>query len=126
MNLGLKTVPFDRRRHRDRETRLLAIFSGIIAAAEPGLKEHDRLLPARKMMERRLVGKPTSSKLPELIELVIWRPLVSAGMIAKGTCRHAARGAAYRGGAGLTRDDGEGKVCPTTCPIQMRSRTSDQ
>lgn len=83
MNLGLKTVPVDRRRHRDRETRLLAILAGVIAAAELGLKEHDRLLLARAMMERRLVGKRTSSKLPGLIELVISRPQVSAGMIAK-------------------------------------------
>jgi len=83
INLGLKTIPVDRRRHRHRETRLLAILGGIIAAAELGLKEHDRLLLAREMMERRLVGRRTSSKLPELVELVISRPLVSAGMIAK-------------------------------------------
>lgn len=83
INLGLKTISVDRRRHRDRETRLLAILGGIIAAAELGLKEHDRLLLARKMMERRLIGRRTSSKLPGLIELVISRPLVSAGMIAK-------------------------------------------
>ncbi|MBY5466336.1 RHE_PE00001 family protein [Rhizobium leguminosarum] len=83
INFGLKTVPVDRRRHRDRETRLLAIAHGFVAAAELGLKEHDRLALARKMMERRLVGRRTSSKLPELIELVISRPLVSAGMIAK-------------------------------------------
>ncbi|MBP1848337.1 hypothetical protein J2046_006628 [Rhizobium petrolearium] len=82
-NFGLKTVPVDRRRHRDRETRLLAMLAGISAAAELGLKEHDRLALARKMMERKLVGKRTSSKLPGLIELVISRPLVSAGMIAK-------------------------------------------
>ncbi|MBY3090178.1 DUF1612 and helix-turn-helix domain-containing protein [Rhizobium laguerreae] len=83
INLCLKTIPVDRRRHRDRETRLLAILDGIIAAAELGLKEHDRLALARTMMERKLVGKRTSSKLPELIELVISRPLVSAGVIAK-------------------------------------------
>mgnify|MGYP001108742950 CR=1 FL=1 len=83
ISLGLKTAPVDRRRHRDRETRLLAIAGGLIAAAELGLKEHDRLLLARKMMERKLVGRRTSSKLPELIELVISRPLVSAGMIAE-------------------------------------------
>jgi len=83
INLGLKTIPVDRRRHRDRETRLVAILAGVTAAAELGLKEHDRLLLARKMMECRLVGKRTSSKLPGLIELVISRPLVSAGMIAK-------------------------------------------
>jgi len=82
-NFGLKTIPVDRRRHRDRETRLLAILAGIITAAELGLKEHDRLTLARIMMERKLVGKRVSSKLPRLIELVMSRPLVSAGMIAK-------------------------------------------
>jgi hypothetical protein len=43
INLGLKTIPVDRRRHRDRETRLLAIAHGLVAAAEIGMKEHDRL-----------------------------------------------------------------------------------
>lgn len=83
INVGLKTITVDRRRHRDRETRLLAIAHGLIAAAELGLKEHDRLALARKMMERKLVGRRTSSNLPGLIELVISRPLVSTGMIAK-------------------------------------------
>jgi hypothetical protein len=83
INLGLKTIPVDRRRHRDRETRLLAIAHGLLAEAEIGLKEHDRLALARKMMERKLEGRRTSSKLPELIELVMAKPLVSAGMVAK-------------------------------------------
>lgn len=83
INLGLKTIPVDRRRHRSREVRLLAIADGLIAAAEIGLKEHDRLALARKMMERKLSGRRTSSKLPELVELVMAKPLVSAGMVAK-------------------------------------------
>ncbi|KIV60938.1 protein of unknown function DUF1612 [Rhizobium sp. UR51a] len=83
INLGLKIIPVDRRRHRDRETRLLAVAHGLLAAAELGLKEHDRLALARTMMERKLVGRRTSSTLPELIELVMAKPLVSAGMIAK-------------------------------------------
>ncbi len=83
INLGLKTIPVDRRRHRDQETRLLAIAHGLIAAAETGLKEHDRLALARQMMERKLAGRRTSSKLPELVELVMAKPLVSAGMVAK-------------------------------------------
>lgn len=83
INLGLKTISVDRRRHRDRETRLLAIAHGLIAAAEIGMKEHDRLALARKMMERKLAGRRTSSKLPELVELVMARPLVSAKMVAK-------------------------------------------
>ncbi len=76
INLGLKTIPVDRRRHRDREMRL-------IAAADIGLKEHDRLVLARTLFERKLEGRRTSSKLPELVELVMAKPLVSAGMVAK-------------------------------------------
>jgi hypothetical protein len=83
INLGLKAVPVDRRRHRDRETRMLAIAHGLIAAAEIALKEHDRLALARTLMERKLEGRRTSSKLPELVELVMAKPLVSAKMVAK-------------------------------------------
>ncbi|AGB73138.1 hypothetical protein RTCIAT899_PA00180 (plasmid) [Rhizobium tropici CIAT 899] len=83
INLGLKTIPVDRRRHRDRQTRLLAIAHSLVAAAEIGLKEHDRLVLARTLFERKLEGRRTSSKLPELVELVMAKPLVSAGMVAK-------------------------------------------
>ncbi|MBP2449698.1 hypothetical protein JOH51_007206 [Rhizobium leguminosarum] len=83
INLGLKTIPVDRRQHRGRETRLLAIAHGLIAAAEIGLKEHDRLALARTLMERKLEGRRTSSKLPELVDLVMAKPLVSAKMVAK-------------------------------------------
>ncbi|WP_405048506.1 RHE_PE00001 family protein [Rhizobium rhizogenes] len=83
INLGLKTIPVDRRRHRSREVRLLAIADGLIAAAEIGMKEHDRLALARTLMERKLDGRRTSSKLPELVELVMAKPLVSAKMVAK-------------------------------------------
>ncbi|MBO9198378.1 DUF1612 and helix-turn-helix domain-containing protein [Rhizobium sp. 16-449-1b] len=92
LNVGLKTIPVDRRRHHDRDTRLLAIAQGL-AAAEIGLKEHDRLALARTMMERKIAGRRTSSKLPELIELVMAKPLVSAGMVAEtlGVTQQAAR-----------------------------------
>ncbi|OVE86830.1 hypothetical protein B7W89_24790 [Agrobacterium tumefaciens] len=83
INVGLKTIPVDRRRHRDRETRLLAIAHGLIAAAEIGMKEHDRLVLARALFERKLEGRRASSKLPELVELVMAKPLVSAGMVTK-------------------------------------------
>lgn len=83
VNLGLKSIPVDRRRHRDREIRLIAIAHGLITAAETGLKEHDRLALAKTMMDRKLEGRRASSKLPELVELVIAKPLVSAGMVAE-------------------------------------------
>ena len=83
INLGLKTIPVDRRRHRDQETRLLAIARGFLAAAEIGMKEHDRLTLAKTIMDRKVEGRRTSSKLPGLVELVMVKPLVSAGMVAK-------------------------------------------
>lgn len=83
INLGLKTIPVDRRRNRDRETRLLAIAHGLLAAAEIGMKEHDRLALAKTMMDRKLEGRRTSSRLPELVDLVMTKPLVSAKMVAR-------------------------------------------
>lgn len=83
INLGMKTIPVDRRRSRDRETRLLAIARGSLAAVEIGMKEHDRLVLPRTPFEWKLGGRRTSSKLPELVELVMAKPLVSAGMVAK-------------------------------------------
>jgi len=82
-NLGLKSIPVDRRRHRDRDARLSAMLHAFGAAAELGLKEHDRLRLAHTMMERKLAGRRASSNLPGLIELVLSRPMVSAGMVAK-------------------------------------------
>jgi hypothetical protein len=82
VNLGLRSIPVDQRRHPRRETRLLAVARGLVAAAETGLKEHDRLVLARQVMERKLIGRRTSSKLPELIEMVIARPLVHSGTVA--------------------------------------------
>lgn len=83
VNLGLKSTAVERRWHRARDIRLLGIVNSVIAAVEFGLREHDRLALARTMMERRLVGRRSSSNLPGLIQLVMARPLVSAGMIAE-------------------------------------------
>ena len=54
-----------------------------MAAAEIGMKEHDRLTLAKTMMDRKLEGRRTSSKLPELVELVFAKPLVSGKMVAE-------------------------------------------
>ncbi|TCQ69990.1 DNA binding protein with HTH domain, partial [Ochrobactrum sp. BH3] len=82
-NAGLKTIRVERRRHRNFETRLLASLEGLIAGIELGFREHDRLMLARQMLERWLTGRRASSNLPGLIELVLARPLVSTGLIAK-------------------------------------------
>lgn len=82
INIALRSVPYERRRSRNRDVRLRTALEGLVQAAELGLKEHDRLLLARQALERKLVGRRTSSRLPQLIDLVLSRPMVSAGMIA--------------------------------------------
>jgi Protein of unknown function (DUF1612)/HTH DNA binding domain len=80
---GAKAVPRERRRSRDVVTRLVAELDAIAAAAEEGLKQHDRWVLARTLLLGKLDGRRSTSRLPELIEYVISRPLVSAGMIGK-------------------------------------------
>jgi Fic family protein len=72
----------ERRRARDRTTRLLAVLEGFAEAATAGLKELDRLVMAKSRTERRLRNRRKNASLPALIELVLARPVVSAGLIA--------------------------------------------
>ncbi|NGO52756.1 DUF1612 and helix-turn-helix domain-containing protein [Mesorhizobium camelthorni] len=82
LNAGLRIVPRERRRAREKATRLLAVLDAFAEAAAAGLKELDRLVMAKAQMERRLRNRRKNSSLPALIELVLARPLVSAGLIA--------------------------------------------
>lgn len=82
-HVGLKAIPRERRRSRQRHDRLLAFLDAMSAAADAGMKEISRLLQARQQMERHLRDRRSSSSLPATIELVLSRPVISAGMIAK-------------------------------------------
>ncbi|WP_419697286.1 RHE_PE00001 family protein (plasmid) [Mesorhizobium muleiense] len=82
LNAGLRIVPRERRKNPARTIRLLAVLDGFAEAASAGLKELDRLALAKSQMERRLRNRRKSSSLPALIELVLARPVVSAGLIA--------------------------------------------
>lgn len=79
-NLGLKLIPSNAAVIAI-VTRLLAIARGLTAAA--GRAEGPRLALARQMMERKLAGRRTSSKLPALIDFVMARPLISAGIVTR-------------------------------------------
>lgn len=80
---GLKAIPRERRRPRDRAGRLAVQLEAIAAAAEAGLKDHDRWLTARTLLARKLGGRRSTSRLPALLDYVLTRPVVSAGMIAE-------------------------------------------
>ncbi|MCK1494419.1 DUF1612 and helix-turn-helix domain-containing protein [Bradyrhizobium sp. 180] len=79
---GLKAIPRERRRPREAASRLAVQLEAIAAAAETGLKDHDRWLTARTLLARKLGGRRSTSRLPALLDYVLTRPVVSAGMIA--------------------------------------------
>ncbi|MDQ0455599.1 hypothetical protein QO005_001939 [Rhizobium paknamense] len=80
---GLKAVPRERRHARSRTVRLLAILEGLQLSAEFGLKEHDRLILARAGLERRFESSRENSRLPQLADFVLSRPMVSTRMVAR-------------------------------------------
>lgn len=83
LNVGLKTIPRERRRSPSTTTRLVACLDAMTAGSDSGVKEVDRLQQAKGMMERRLRGRRSSSSLPAVIELVLSTPIVSSSLIAK-------------------------------------------
>jgi len=85
-NLGLKQVGRELRTNPKQEVRILAFLEAITEAGQTGLKEHDRLVLAQQQMQHRIAGRRQSSKLPQLVDLVLSRPIVSSGMIAKSLC----------------------------------------
>ncbi|SFJ59783.1 RHE_PE00001 family protein [Bradyrhizobium sp. Gha] len=80
--VGLKSIPRERRRPRDAAARLVVQLDAMTAAAESGRKDHDRWLMTRNLLARKLAGRRATSKLPALLDYVLTRPIVSAGMIA--------------------------------------------
>ncbi|MGZ9719675.1 RHE_PE00001 family protein [Rhizobium miluonense] len=100
LNIGLKAVRHDRRRASDRNTRLAAFLEAMVLSADSGLKELDRLSLAKLQMELRLKDRRSNSSLPEVIDIVLSRPIVSTKMIA----RHV--GVTPRGALNLVSDLG--------------------
>jgi hypothetical protein len=82
LHAGLKSIPRERRRPRDAAARLVVQLEAMTAAAESGRKDHDRWLMTRNLLARKLAGRRATSKLPALLDYVLTRPIVSAGMIA--------------------------------------------
>lgn len=80
---GMKVIARERRRQRDRAGRLCVELEAIAAAAEAGRKDHDRWLTAKTLLDRKLAGRRSTSRLPALVDYVMTRPIVSAGMIAE-------------------------------------------
>ena len=82
VNSALRLIPREKRRSRDRATRLAAFLTAIAAGAEAGMQDHDRWLLARRCLESKVKGRRSSSRLPALVDFMLARPIASAGMIA--------------------------------------------
>ncbi|ARM14760.1 MULTISPECIES: RHE_PE00001 family protein [Rhizobium] len=82
-NLGLKAVPRERRRSRSQSSRLVAGLDAMAVGAELAMKEVVRLAQAREQLERKLRDKRSSSSLPDLVELLMARPIVSSSTITR-------------------------------------------
>ncbi len=80
LNLGMKLATRERKRGRADRTALW--IAAITAAAETGLSNHDRLLNTYRGLQRKLVGRRSTSRLPALVELVMRAPVVSSQTIA--------------------------------------------
>ncbi|MEP7453970.1 RHE_PE00001 family protein [Phyllobacterium sp. SB3] len=82
-NSGLRNIPRDHRRAKDRGTRLTAFLRAVETASIANLKEIERLGLARIQMERKLKDRRSTSSLPGMIDLALSRPMISAGLVAR-------------------------------------------
>lgn len=83
LSMGLRTKRPDERRSHNRLVRLKTFFASIEDGVETAMKEHDRLMLAREQMQRKLKGRRSNSRLPQLIDMIIKSPIVSTQMVEK-------------------------------------------
>ena len=82
-NAGLRALPRKLRPDTQSAARTMTLLGAMAAAAEAGMKDHDRWLLARRQMERKLAGRRSTSHMPALVDLVLATPIASANMIGR-------------------------------------------
>lgn len=80
---GIKALPREVRQAKDPAARLVGRVEAIAAAAEKGIADHDRWSLARAGFQVKLEGRRSTSKLGELVDFAMARPLVTTSMIGK-------------------------------------------
>ncbi len=83
LHAGFRHAQYRRARRQDMTTRLVEFAQAIEAMAKCEIKEIDRLTLARELLLRKCVGRRGNSKLPQLVELCLNSPIVSAPLAAK-------------------------------------------
>ena len=83
LSIGLRQLRMPGWERQSTLQRIITILKGFEAASTLGLKELERLVLAREVMETRLKGRRSSSYLPHLIDLVLELPLITVPLAAK-------------------------------------------
>jgi hypothetical protein len=83
VNSGARAVPRLRLKQGDSNAKILYWLAAILAAAEQGLKDHDRWLLARASRAGKLKGRRGNSHLPQALDLALARPIVTAELLAQ-------------------------------------------
>jgi hypothetical protein len=82
LSVGVRAAPRRGNSTSGQIDRVVFYLDALTAGADQGLADHSRWLTARAGLLRKLKGHRSSSRLPDLIDLVMRRPIVSAGMVA--------------------------------------------
>jgi hypothetical protein len=101
VNCGARAAGRLRRKHGDLETKILFWLAAILAAADQGLKDHDRWLLARASREGRLKDRRGTSRLPQALDLALEKPIVTPELLAKALNVSARAGQDLIAGLGL-------------------------
>ncbi|WP_336606178.1 RHE_PE00001 family protein [Candidatus Rhodoblastus alkanivorans] len=83
VNSGARAVPRLRLKQADPVAKILFWLAAILAAAEQGLRDHDRWLLARASRVGKLSGRRGNSHLPQALDLALARPIVTAELLAQ-------------------------------------------
>lgn len=83
VNSGARAVPRLRLKPADPAAKILFWLAAILAAAEQGLRDHDRWLLARAGRAGKLKGRRGNSHLPQALDLALARPIVTAELLAQ-------------------------------------------
>ncbi len=89
---GLKAIPYKERRDVSSAGRCIAGLKALTAGARAGAGMHSGWLAAKTLLENKLKGRRSSSKLPQLVNLLLSRPIVTVTVAANelGVSRRAA------------------------------------
>jgi Fic family protein len=68
---------------QDQTARIAVFLDWSITAAEHSAKELDKLALAEQLLQARLKGRRKSSRLPQLVDLLLEKPVISVPMAAK-------------------------------------------